>query len=99
MNWVYSCNGSECKWLLASLGGREVTQSLDDRALVLTLTDFRRRAARWRSAFRRGSSGFAAYTMLILPSQFLSHEESRPAQSHADCPKPESGNFGHIPVG
>ena len=40
---MYSCCGSECKELLASLGGREVAQALDDPALVVALTKFRRR--------------------------------------------------------
>ena len=44
---MYSCRGSECKELLASLGGREVAQALDDPALVVTLTKFRQRAAQF----------------------------------------------------
>lgn len=41
---MYSCSGSECKELLASLGGCEVAQALDDPALVVALTKFRQRA-------------------------------------------------------
>jgi hypothetical protein len=31
---MYSCSGSECKKLLASLGWREVTQALDNPAII-----------------------------------------------------------------
>ncbi len=41
---MYSCSSSECKELLASLGGREVAQALDDPALVVTLAEFCQRA-------------------------------------------------------
>ena len=44
---MYSCSGSERKELLASLGGREVTQALDDPALVVSLAKFRQRAAQF----------------------------------------------------
>jgi len=40
---VYSCCGSECKELLAGLGGRAVAQALDDAALAVALTKFRQR--------------------------------------------------------
>ena len=38
---MYSCSGSKCKKLLASLGGREVAQALDDPALIVALAKFR----------------------------------------------------------
>jgi hypothetical protein len=44
---VYSSRGSECKELLASLGGREVAQALDDTTLVVTLAKFRQCAAQF----------------------------------------------------
>jgi hypothetical protein len=44
---VYSCSGSECKELLASLGWCELAQALDEPALVITLTKFRQRAAQF----------------------------------------------------
>src|SRR2546428_9811244 len=39
--FLYSCSGSKCKKLLASLGGREVPQALDDPALIVALAKFR----------------------------------------------------------
>lgn len=44
---MYSCRGSECKELLASLGWRAVAQALDDPALVITMAKFRQRAAQF----------------------------------------------------
>ena len=41
---MYSCSSSERKELLARLGWRGIAQALDDTALVVTLTKFRRRA-------------------------------------------------------
>jgi len=53
---VYSCRGSERKELLASLGGGEVAQALDDPALVVALTKFRQRASQFFDALEHPNS-------------------------------------------
>lgn len=66
---MYSCSGSECKELLASLGWREVAQALDDPALVVALTKFRQRVRTGVERVRRAPAltrGFLRYTGLFL---------------------------------